>query len=432
MLNKLFKLSSSKTTIQREIIAGFVTFMTMSYIIFVNPDILSNAGMPRDALITATCLAAAFASILMGLYANYPIGLASSMTANSFFAFVIVKTMGLSWQEGLAAVFIVGILFIIITVGKIRELIMDAIPMSLKMGIPAGIGIFLMFIGLQSAGIVVQNPNTIVTYGNLTNPSTLLSIFGLLLMIILYINKVTGAILLSIAVVTIIGIPLGITELPSDIVSLPPSISPVFFKMDFSNMFDADFLMAVFTLLFMAVFDTIGTLMGVAQRAGFVDKDGNMVRAKKAFMADAAGSTAGSIFGVTTVGAYIESVTGVESGGRTGLTAVTIGILFLLAMFFSPIILIVPSAATAPALIFVGILMFSVVEKISFKDWTELTPAVIAIVMTPLTYNIAMGIELSILAYVIIKIGTGKFKDISMTMLVLSIVFILKEIMTNL
>ena len=432
MLNKLFKLSSSKTTIQREIIAGFVTFMTMSYIIFVNPDILSNAGMPRDALITATCLAAAFASILMGLYANYPIGLASSMTANSFFAFVIVKTMGLSWQEGLAAVFVVGILFIIITVGKIRELIMDAIPMSLKMGIPAGIGIFLMFIGLQSAGIVVQNPNTIVTYGNLTNPSTLLSIFGLLLMIILYINKVTGAILLSIAVVTIIGIPLGITELPSDIVSLPPSISPVFFKMDFSNMFDADFLMAVFTLLFMAVFDTIGTLMGVAQRAGLVDKDGNMVRAKKAFMADAAGSTAGSIFGVTTVGAYIESVTGVESGGRTGLTAVTIGILFLLAMFFAPIILIVPSAATAPALIFVGILMFSVVEKISFKDWTELTPAVIAIVMTPLTYNIAMGIELSILAYVIIKIGTGKFKDISMTMLVLSIIFILKEIMTNL
>lgn len=432
MLNKLFKLSSSKTTIQREIIAGFVTFMTMSYIIFVNPDILSNAGMPRDALITATCLAAAFASILMGLYANYPIGLASSMTANSFFAFVIVKTMGLSWQEGLAAVFVVGILFIIITVGKIRELIMDAIPMSLKMGIPAGIGIFLMFIGLQSAGIVVQNPNTIVTYGNLTNPSTLLSIFGLLLMIILYINKVTGAILLSIAVVTIIGIPLGITELPSDIVSLPPSIAPVFFKMDFSNMFDADFLMAVFTLLFMAVFDTIGTLMGVSQRAGLVDKDGNMVRAKKAFMADAAGSTAGSIFGVTTVGAYIESVTGVESGGRTGLTAVTIGILFLLAMFFSPIILIVPSAATAPALIFVGILMFSVVEKISFKDWTELTPAVIAIVMTPLTYNIAMGIELSILAYVIIKIGTGKFKDISMTMLVLSIIFILKEIMTNL
>lgn len=431
MLNKLFKLSSSKTTVQREILAGLTTFMTMSYIIFVNPDILSNTGMPKEALITATCLAAAFASILMGLYANYPIGLASSMTANSFFAFVIVKTMGLSWQEGLAAVFIVGILFIIITIGKIREYIMDAIPMSLKMGIPAGIGIFLMFIGLQSAGIVVSSPNTIVTYGNLTSTTTLLSILGLLLMIILYINKVTGAILLSIAVVTIIGIPLGVTELPSDIVSFPPSIAPVFFKMDFSNMFNADFLMAVFTLLFIAVFDTIGTLMGVSQRAGLVDKDGNMVRAKKAFMADAAGSTAGSIFGVTTVGAYIESVTGVESGGRTGLTAVTIGILFLLAMFFAPIILIVPSAATAPALIFVGILMFSVVEKISFKDWTELTPAVIAIVLTPLTYNIAMGIELSILAYVIIKIGTGKFKDVSITMLVLSVIFILKELFTN-
>ena len=252
----------------------------------------------------------------------------------------------------------------------------------------------------------------------------------ILLMIILYIKKVTGAILISIAVVTLIGIPLNITEMPNEIVSLPPSIAPVFFKMDFSNILNSDFLMAVFTLLFMAVFDTIGTLMGVAQRAGLIDKNGNMERAKKAFMADAAGSTAGSIFGVSTVGAYIESITGVESGGRTGLTAVTIGILFLLAMFFAPIILIVPSAATAPALIFVGILMFSVVENITFKDWTELTPAVIAIVMTPLTYNIAMGIELSILAYVIIKIGTGKFKDVSATMLVLSIIFILKEIFT--
>lgn len=431
MLNKFFKLQSANTTIKREIIAGFTTFMTMSYIVFVNPDILSNAGMPRDALITATCIAAAFASIVMGLYANYPIGLASSMTANSFFAFVIVKSMGLTWQEGLAAVFIVGILFILITVGKIRELIMDSIPTSLKMGIPAGIGIFLMFIGLQNAKIVVPDPHTIVTYGDLTNPSTLLSIFGLMLMVILYIKKVTGAILISIAVVTIIGIPLNITEMPSEVVSLPPSIAPVFFKMDFSNILNPNFLMAVFTLLFMAVFDTIGTLMGVAQRAGLVDKNGNMARAKKAFMADAAGSTAGSIFGVTTVGAYIESITGVESGGRTGLTAVTIGILFLLAMFFAPIILIVPSAATAPALIFVGILMFSIVENISFKDWTELTPAVIAIVMTPLTYNIAMGIELSILAYVIIKIGTGKFKDVSITMLVLSVIFIIKEIFTN-
>lgn len=428
MLNKIFKLKSSNTTIQKEVIAGFTTFMTMSYIIFVNPDILSNAGMPREALITATCLAAAFASILMGLYANYPIGMATSMTSNSFFAFVLVTSMGLSWQEGLAAVFIVGVLFILITVGKIRELIMDAIPASLKMGIPAGIGIFLMFIGLQSAGIVVSNPNTIITYGDLTNTSTLLSIFGLLLMIILYIKRVTGAILLSIIVVTIISIPFGIANIPDKVVSMPPSVAPVFFQMDFSNILNADFLMAVFTLLFMAVFDTIGTLMGVAQRAGFVDKQGNMARAKKAFMADAVGSTAGSIFGVSTVGAYIESITGVESGGRTGLTAVVIGILFLLAMFFSPLILIVPSAATAPALIFVGILMFSVVENISFKDWTELTPAVIAIVMTPLTYNIAMGIELSILAYVIIKLGTGKFKDVSATMVVLSIIFILKEI----
>lgn len=428
MLDKFFGITFSGSTVKREIIAGLTTFMTMSYIIFVNPDILSNSGMPRDALITATCLAAAFASILMGLYANYPIGLATSMTSNVFFAFVIVKSMGLSWQEGLAAVFIVGVLFIFITVGRIRELIMDAIPISLKMGIPAGIGIFLMFIGLQSAGIIVNNDATLVTYGDFHNINMLLSIFGLLLMIILHIRKVTGAILISIVVVTIISIPLGLTKMPDGIVSVPPSAAPVFFQMDFSNILNSNFLMAVFTMLFMAVFDTIGTLMGVAQRAGFVDEKGNMLRAKKAFMADALGSTAGSIFGVSTVGAYIEIITGVESGGRTGLTAVIIGLLFIFAMFFSPLIQIVPSAATAPALIFVGILMFSVVEKINFKDWTELAPAVIAVIMTPLTYNIAMGIELSILAYVIIKAGTGRYKEISKTMLVLSIIFILKEI----
>lgn len=428
MLDKIFHITSSKSTVKNEIIAGFTTFMTMSYIIFVNPDILSNAGMPKDALITATCLAAAFASILMGIYANYPIGLATSMTSNVFFAFVIVKSMGLSWQQGLAAVFIVGVLFIFITIGRIRELIMDAIPLSLKMGIPAGIGIFLMFIGMQSAGIIINQDETLVTYGSLKDADTLLAVFGLMLMIILHIRKVTGAILISIAVITIISIPLGLTKLPSGIISAPPSISPVFFKMDFSKILDADFLMAVFTLLFMAVFDTIGTLMGVAQRAGLVDENGKMMRSKKAFMADAAGSTAGSIFGVSTVGAYIESVTGVESGGRTGLTAVVIGILFLLAMFFSPLIQIVPAAATAPALIFVGILMFSIVEKINFSDWTELTPAVIAVVMIPLTYNIAAGIEYSILAYVIIKAGTGRYKEISKTMFVLSIIFILKEI----
>ena len=428
MLDKIFHITSSKSTVKNEIIAGFTTFMTMSYIIFVNPDILSNAGMPKDALITATCLAAAFASILMGLYANYPIGLATSMTSNVFFAFVIVKSMGLSWQQGLAAVFIVGVLFIFITIGRIRELIMDAIPLSLKMGIPAGIGIFLMFIGMQSAGIIINQDETLVTYGSLKDADTLLAVFGLMLMIILHIRKVTGAILISIAVITIISIPLGLTKLPSGIISAPPSISPVFLKMDFSKILDADFLMAVFTLLFMAVFDTIGILMGVAQRAGLVDENGKMMRSKKAFMADAAGSTAGSIFGVSTVGAYIESVTGVESGGRTGLTAVVIGILFLLAMFFSPLIQIVPAAATAPALIFVGILMFSIVEKINFSDWTELTPAVIAVVMIPLTYNIAAGIEYSILAYVIIKAGTGRYKEISKTMFVLSIIFILKEI----
>lgn len=428
MLDKFFKISQSGSSVKTEIIAGITTFMTMSYIIFLNPVILSKTGMPGDALITATCISAAFASILMGLYANYPIGLASSMTANVFFTFVIVKEMGFSYQEGLAAIFIVSILFIIITVGRIRELIMDSIPFSLKLGIPAGIGLFLMFIGLQQAGLVIHNNDTLISAGNLKDTKTLLAIFGFLLMMILYVRGVRGSILISIALVTAISIIFGVTDAPEGVFSTPPSIAPIFFSMDFSEILNPDFLTAVFTLLFMALFDTIGTLMGTAQRANLVDSNNKMLRANKAFLADAAGSTAGSVLGVTTVGAYIESITGVESGGRTGLTAVTIGILFILSIFFSPLIKAVPACATAPALIFVGILMFSSIERINFKDWTELAPAVTAITITPFTYNIVTGIEMSILVYVIVKAGSGRYKEISKTMAVLSILFVLKEI----
>ncbi len=428
VLNKLFKIQASGSTIKTEIIAGLTTFMAMSYIIFVNSNVLSMTGMEKSALITATCLAAAFASLLMGLYANYPIGLASTMGVNSFFTFVMVKQMGLTWEQGLAAVLIVSIIFIFITAGRIRDLILQSIPKNLRLGIPAGIGIFLMFIGLQQSGIIVNNDATLISLGSLKRPETLLSIFGLMLMIVLHVRKVAGGILISIIVVTFLAVPFGITKAPAGIISTPPSIAPVFANFDFSKILDGNFLMAVFTLLFLAVFDTIGTLMAVATRANLLDKDGHMLRSNKAFMADAVGSTAGSIIGVSTVGAFIESITGVESGGKTGLTAVVIGVLFLAAMFISPLISVVPVAAVAPALIFVGILMFSVVEHLDFKDWTELTPAVIAVILTPLSYNIATGIELSILTYVILKLFSGRFKDVSKTMYVLSILFILKEI----
>ena len=428
MLDRLFKIQLSGSTVRTEIIAGLTTFMAMSYIIFVNPNILSLSGMEKSALITATCLASAFASLLMGLYANYPIGLASTMGVNSFFTFVIVKQMGLTWEQALTAVLIVSIIFVIITIGKIRDLILRAIPKNLRLGIPAGIGIFLMFIGLQQTGLIVNNEATLISLGSLKRPETLLSIFGLMLMIVFYIKKITGGILISIVVTTLLAIPFGITKAPEGIVSVPPSIAPIFAQFDFSQILDGNFIMAVFTLLFLAVFDTIGTLMAVATRANLLDESGHMLRSNRAFLADSIGSTVGSVVGVSTVGAYIESITGVESGGRTGLTAVVVGLLFIIAMFISPLISVVPVAAVAPALIFVGILMFSLVEYLDFKDWTELAPAVIAIILTPLTYNIATGIELSILAYVILKVATGKYADISKTMYILTILFVLKEI----
>lgn len=402
--------------------------MAMSYIIFVNPNILAESGMDRAALITATCLAAAFASFLMGLYANYPIGLAPTMGSNLFFSFVVVKQMGLTWEQALTAVLIVSVIFIIITVGKIRDLILEAIPKNLRIGIPAGIGLFLMFIGLQQSGIVVSNESTLVSLGNLKDPSTLLSIIGLILMIVFYVKKITGGILISIITITILAIPFGITKAPTGVFSTPPSIAPIFAHFDFSKILDGNFLMAVFTLLFLAVFDTIGTLMAVATRAKLIDENGKMLRSNRAFFSDAVGSTAGSIFGVSIVGAYIESIAGVESGGKTGLTAVVIGILFVAAMFFSPLITIVPTIAVAPALIFIGILMFSLVEFLDFRDWTELIPAIVAIILTPLSYNIASGIELSILIYVFLKVFTGKFTSVTKTLYVLAVLFILKEI----
>lgn len=427
-IDKYFGISSSGSSIRAEILGGVTTFMTMSYIIFVNPDIISKSGMPFDAVMVATCLAAALATLMMGLYAHYPIGLAPSMGINAFFTYSLVMGMGFSWQVGLTAIFIEGVLFIILTFFSIRTLILDAIPLSLKVGIPAGIGLFLALIGLQNGKLVVNSDATLVTLGSLHDPNAILTIAGFFLMTILFVKRVKGAILIGILAITAVAVVLGIAPMPKGVVSMPPSIAPIFFKLDFSQVLNFDFILIVLVILFMDIFNTAGTLIGVANRTNLLDSKGNLLRSKEAFMADAVGTAGGAVFGVTTVTSYVESVTGVEAGGRTGLTAVVIGILFLLAMFFYPIVAVVPSCATAPALIFVGIVMMSMLKELDFSDWTEAVPAAMTVLMMPFTYNIATGIEFGIISYVIIKIFTLKFKDISPIMYVLAALFIVKEI----
>lgn len=428
LIYNYFKLKEANSSIRIELLAGFTTFISMSTIIFLNPTVLADAGMDKYALITATCLASAFASILMGLYANYPIGLASTMGVNSFFALVLVNQMGLTWQQGLAAVFVVGILFVIITATKIRELIMYSIPYSINMSITVGIGIFLITIGLQQAEIIATDYKTFFNFGELSAPSSLLVLFGFVLILVFNYYKIRGAILLSIIAVTIAAIPLGITTAPDSFLSTPPSVAPTFFQFDFSEILNPNFIFAVVTLLFLAIFDTVGTLIAIATRAKLMDDNGNMVRGRKAFMSDAIGSVGGAIFGVSTVGSYLESITGIESGGRTGLTAVFISMFFIIAMFFSPLIAIVPAAAIAPALIFIGLLMMTLIRNINYKDVTELIPSVLGLVMIPLSGDIAVGIEYAVLSYLVLKLITGQFKKITNTIYVLSAIFIFKEI----
>ena len=431
MLNKIdkyFQISQSGGRIRTEIFGGFTTFMTMSYIVFVNPDIMAPSGMPAEAVMVATCLASAVSTFIMGVLANYPIGLAPSMGVNAFFTFGLVLGMGFTWQVAMASVFIEGIIFIILTLTNARDKILDSIPYSLKLGIPAGIGLFLMFIGMQKCGFVVANKDTLVTVGNLTDIKVLLGLFGLILMTVLYIFNIKGSILIGIFAVTILSVFAGFTPWPEKIVSMPPSISSIFMQMDFSRIFDMNFIIITLVLVFMDIFNTVGTLIGVATRAGLADEKGTLKRAKGAFMSDAVGTSVGAVMGVTTVTAYVESVTGVEAGGRTGLVAVVIAILFLLAVFFSPLVAVIPSYATAPALILVGVLMLSVIKQLDVSDWTEFFPAMIAMTVMPFTYNIATGIEFGMLSYVFLKLLTGRIKEVSAVMLVLAAIFIIKEI----
>lgn len=430
----LFRIRETGSSFMTEVLAGITTFVTMSYIIFVNPNILSNTGMDFKALVVVTCLASALGTFCMAIFANYPIALAPGMGLNAFFAFGVVLNMKINgapvtWQMALAAVFIEGAIFAVLTLTSIREAIMNSIPKSLKIGISAGIGLFITFIGLQSAGIVVNNDATLLGLGSLKNNiPMMLAMAGLIIMSVLTAWNVKGALLIGIIAVTGMAMALGLVEMPAQFVSEPPSIMPLVGKLDFSLIKEPEFWVVVFTFFFVDFFDTLGTLVGVCNRSGLLDENGNLPRAKGALMADAVATMAGAAMGTSTVTSYVESSSGVAQGGRTGLTAIVTALLFVGAIFFTPLVGVVPAYATAPALIIVGIYMMMSLRDINYDDWTELIPSIVGFFMMPLAYSIAVGIEFAIVLYVAIKILTGKYKDISLLMVALSVLFIAKEL----
>lgn len=430
MLEKIFKLKQNKTTIRTELVAGIITFLTMSYILVVNPNILSASGMDKAALFTATALASALGTLFMAFIPKLPIAQAPGMGLNSFFAFSVVLGLGYSWQMALTAVFIEGIVFIILTFFNVRELIVKSIPVTIKNAIPVGIGLFITFLGLQNAGLIVRDENTMVTLGAMSNPHVWVALLGLILTATLYYKKVQGAFLIGIVAATVFAIILGLVQMPSgNIVSLPPDISPIFMKFEWEHIFTLDMLIVVFTFLFVNLFDTIGTLLGVASKIGITDKEGNFPQIKKALFADALGTTFGAMLGTSTVTSYVESASGVAVGGRTGLTSISTATMFILALFLAPLFLMVPASATAPALILVGLFMITSVVKINFDNMTEALPAFLTIVMMPFAFSIAQGIVFGMLSFVLLKALSGKWKHISVTMWVISILFIVKLVL---
>jgi AGZA family xanthine/uracil permease-like MFS transporter len=427
MLEKFFKLKENKTTVRTEIIAGITTFMTMAYILAVNPGILSATGMDANAVFTATALSAVVATLVMALWAKLPFALAPGMGLNAFFAFTVVLAMGHSWQFALTAVFLEGIIFLVLTAFNIREVIVNAIPMNIKHAISAGIGLFIAFIGMQNAGLIVKSDATMITLGNMAEHTIWIALFGLIVSGVLLALKVKGALLIGIFASAIVGIPLGVTILPeSNWVSLPPSLEPIFFKFNFSEILTTDMLVVLITFLFVDLFDTVGTLVGVASKANMIDKDGKLPRVKQALFADAVGTTVGAMLGTSTVTTYVESASGVAEGGRTGLTALSTAGMFALALFFAPIFLMVPGAATAPALILVGSFMLSPILKINFDDYTESIPVFLTVIMMPLAYSIAEGIVFGMLSYVLLKLLTGRHKEVSLVMYILALLFLAK------
>lgn len=427
-LERTFKLNEHKTNVKTEVIAGITTFMTMAYILIVNPLILSDAGMDFGAVFTATALASVIATLVMAFYANYPFVLAPGMGLNAFFAYTVVIQMGYSWEFALTAVFLEGIIFIILSFFNVREAIIDSIPINLKNAVSVGIGLFIAFIGLSNAEVVVSGGGTIIGLGDLSASAPLLAIIGIVITGFLLAKKVRGALLIGILFTTVIGIPMGETMLPEGLkfISAPPSLSPIFFKLEFSQIFSIDMLIVLFTFLFVDIFDTIGTLVGVASKADMLDKDGKLPKAKQALFADAIGTTAGACLGTSTVTTYVESASGVAEGGRTGLTALTAAGMFAISLLLSPLFIMIPGAATAPALVLVGLFMMSPIKKINLDDFTEAIPAFLTIIMMPFAYSIAEGIVFGMVSYVVLKVLAGKANKVSPIMYGLAFLFVLK------
>ena len=432
-MEKVFKLKEHGTTFQREIIAGLTTFLTMAYILAVNPAMLGSIGdgMTAEAVFTATVIASAIGTLVMAFAANLPIALAPGMGLNAFFTYTVVFYMGYSWRVALTAVFLEGILFIILSLLKVREAIINAIPVNLKKAVAVGIGLFITLIGFANAGIVVNDGGTIIGLGNVTSGHPLLALLGFIIIVVLHTLKIPGSILIGVLLTTVLGIPLGITVIPERWSPVGTPAQPLLFAFDFSPsmLLSFKFFTVFFTFLFVDIFDTLGTLVGVTQEAGLLDKDGKIPRVRQALLSDAIGTVAGASLGTSTVTSYVESAAGVAAGGRTGLTALTTGLLFLVALFLSPLFLLIPSAATAPALIIVGYFMVKPAATIDFEDPTEGIPAFLTIIMMPFAYSIAEGIVYGVLSYVLLKLAAFKFREISVVTWILFVVFLLRFFM---
>lgn len=426
-LELIFKLKDNNTTIKKELLAGFTTFITMAYIIFVNPQMMAASGMDQGAIFVGTCLAAAIACIVMGLFANWPVGLAPGMGLNAFFTYTVVGEMGYSWEIALGAVFIAGLLFFFMSITRLRSWMIASIPMNLKIAMGAGVGLFIGLIGLKNGGIIVSNQATLLSLGNFSNIETLLAAVGFLAISILSVRKIPGAIIIGILITTFMGLTLGLIKF-NGLVSLPPEIAPTFMKLDILGALNIGMLTVIMSFLFVNLFDTTGTLLGVATRANLVNEDGKINSLDRALKADSSASIFGTFFGCSPVTSYVESSAGVEAGGRTGLTAIFVGILFLFSMFFSPLASIIPPFATAGALIYVAILMLGGMEKLNWSSSTELLPALVIIVMIPLTFSIADGIALGFLTYIALKVFNGQHKDVAIGAWFLTLIFISKFI----
>lgn len=427
MLSKLFGFDPKLSTIRTEVMAGLTTFLTMAYILAVNPNILSETGMDKGAVFTTTVVISAIATMFMGLYAKMPLALAPGMGLNAFFAYTVCMIMGYTWQFALTAVFLEGLLFLLLTVTNLREKIVEVIPKTLKNAIGAGIGLYIAFIGLKSAGIIVDNPATLVSLGDITSGAPLLGLIGIVITAVMLVLNVKGALLWGIIITALIGIPMSVTRFDG-VFSVPPAIDPIFLKFEWAHVFTKEMAIIVFTFLFVDLFDCIGTVIGVTERAGMV-KDGKIPRLKEIFMTDSLATTLGAIMGTSTVAVYVESAAGVNEGGRSGLTAFVTGVCFLVALFFAPLSLAIPAAATAPVLVLVGLMMMGAVVKIDFNNYAESVPAFICIIMMPLTYSISDGIVLGHLSYIFINLCSGNYRKMTIGMYVLAAFFVLKFIM---